>query len=101
MLPRYGEWDAKWRDAGLRVVGVHTGEFPSEREARNVAAFVKRSGIRWPVVLDPDERAWDRFGVSAWPTLFVVDGTGVIRAVYVGDDHAAEIERELVKLLAR
>src|SRR5438105_7409854 len=101
MLPRYGEWEGGWHERGLRVVGVHTGELDDERDAKKVAAFVKGEGIRWPVVLDPAERAWDRFAVQAWPTIFVIDGRGVIRAVHVGDDHAAAIERELVALLGR
>ena len=50
---------------------------------------------------EPDERAWERFEVHAWPTIFLIDGQGVIRAVYVGDDHAPEIERDLARLLGR
>ena len=98
MISRYGEWDRKWGDKGLRVVGVHSGEFDYERDDAQVAAYVKKEGIRWPVVLDPDYGAWQVFGVHAWPTIFIIDRKGAIQSVYVGDDSAADIERDLGRL---
>ena len=35
-LPYLKAWDAKYRKDGLTIVGVHTPEFPFEREAGNV-----------------------------------------------------------------
>jgi cytochrome c biogenesis protein CcdA len=35
-LPYVKEWDRKYRDDGLTVIGVHTPEFPFERDAGNV-----------------------------------------------------------------
>src|SRR4051794_10557039 len=36
-LPYVTAWDRRYRDQGLTVIGVHTPEFPFEREAGNVA----------------------------------------------------------------
>ena len=99
MISRYGEWDRKYSNKGLRVIGVHSGEFDYERDDAQVAAYVKKEGIPWPVVLDPEYGAWQVFGVNAWPTIFVIDRKGAIHSVYVGDDHASEIERDLKSLL--
>ena len=51
------------------------------------------------MVLDPDFAVWERFGVSAWPTIVLIDRAGVVRATFVGDDRAADIERALLALL--
>ena len=99
MISRYGEWDKRFSGKGLRVVGVHSGEFDYERDDAQVAAYVKKEGIGWPVVLDPEYGAWQAFGVTAWPTIFLIDRKGAIRTVWVGDDHASEIERAIEHLL--
>src|SRR5437762_1682803 len=95
MIPRYGEWDRTYRGRGLQVVGVHSAEYDWEREPDGIARFAHKEGIAWPVVLDPDFAAWRRYDVSAWPTAIVIDRAGVVRAVFVGDDRAADIERAI------
>lgn len=99
MIPRYGEWDKRWRDQGLTVIGVHTPELDYEREEARLREFVKKNGIPWRVAIDPDYAAWRRFDVEAWPTIVLIDRAGVIRASFVGDDKADDIDAALRKLL--
>src|SRR5215471_10221907 len=99
MLPRYGAWQERLGGRGLVVIGVHTPETEQETDRRAVAAFVEKNGIRWRVLVDPAMEAWNRFRVEAWPTIFLIDRKGIVRAVYVGDDHAAAIESDLARLL--
>jgi thiol-disulfide isomerase/thioredoxin len=42
-LPWLREWDRKYRDAGLAIIGVHTPEFSFERELENVRVAARRS----------------------------------------------------------
>ena len=58
-LPYLEAWDARYRRAGLTIVGVHTPEFPFEKDAGNVAAAIARKGIRYPVVQDNDYGTWN------------------------------------------
>jgi hypothetical protein len=83
----------------LSVIGVHTPETDGERDRDRLARFVRERGIEWPVVVDADSAAWDRFGVDAWPTILLIDRGGVIRASFVGDDQSAAIETALARLL--
>src|SRR5262245_7563246 len=99
MIPRYGDWDQKLRSRGLRVVGVHTPELNFERDVRRLAEFVQRNGITWPVVIDSDYAAWQRFQVEAWPTIVLIDRAGVVRASFIGDDQSTAIETALKRLL--
>jgi hypothetical protein len=100
MIPRYGEWERRYRAKGLSVVGVHTPETEQEADVRAIENYVKYENIAWRVVLDPYHEVWRRYGAQAWPTLLLVDRRGVVRRVYVGEGRAAEIEAEIRRLLA-
>jgi len=99
MLPRYAEWGQALGSQGLSIVGVHTPELDFERDVAKLKEFVKTNRVAWPVVIDPDYAVWERYGVEAWPTIVLVDRAGIVRSVFVGDDHAAEIDASLRKLL--
>ena len=47
-LPYLKAWDARYRERGLTVIGVHAPEFPFERDPDNVARAVRDNGIRYP-----------------------------------------------------
>jgi hypothetical protein len=99
MIPRYGEWERRYRSRGLSVVGVHTPETDAEQDTARLARFVQSHGIDWPVVIDADEAVWQRYRVDAWPTIILIDRAGTIRATFVGDDQSAAIEKALGRLL--
>jgi hypothetical protein len=99
MIPRYGEWEQRFGKTGLSVVGVHTPELEHERDERRLRTFAVANRIVWPVLLDPDYRAWDRFQIQAWPTIILVDRDCVVRGVFIGDRSSTEIETTLRRLL--
>ena len=52
-LPYITAWDAKYRDKGLVIVGVHSPEFEFEKNLPNVVAGDRaKYGIKYPVALD-------------------------------------------------
>ncbi len=75
------------------VVSVDVGE-PAAL-VRPYAAQFKMSGV----VLDPDMTVAHAFGVSGYPTMVAVDGTGRIRASWVGFD--PDIEREMADAMTK
>jgi len=46
-LPYIKAWSEKYKDSGLGVIGVHTPEFPFEKDEANVRKAVKDLGITW------------------------------------------------------
>jgi len=56
-LPFIKAWYAKYRDSGLVIIGVHTPEFPFEKDEANVRKAVKELGISYPVAMDNDYAA--------------------------------------------
>src|SRR3989475_1848428 len=53
-LPSVKEWDAKYRERGLTVVGVHTPETDSEYSLDRVRKEVPALGVNYAVVTDND-----------------------------------------------
>lgn len=71
-------FDAVARDWPVLSVASHSGS------AAQVAAYVEQHGIEPRVVVDASSALAKRFGVSAFPTSFVLDADGKIRHVEVG-----------------
>jgi thiol-disulfide isomerase/thioredoxin len=99
-LPSIREWDARYRDRGLTVVGVHTPETDSEYSIDNVRREVPGLGINYPVVTDNDYKNWKAYGVAAWPTILVIDKKGRVRWLHVGEGRYEETENVIRTLLA-
>jgi thiol-disulfide isomerase/thioredoxin len=78
MAPELSEIDAGYHAQGLTVVGV------TADNAETAAATRERWGMRYGVVVDRNGRTHGTYGVSALPTMFVVDRKGVIRHVSIG-----------------
>ena len=55
------------------VIGVHSPKFPYERDPDVVREALRRYGVTHPVVIDSDHAAWNRFGVTTWPTRALID----------------------------
>ena len=99
-LPAVKQWDAKYRDRGLTVVGVHTPELAEEYKIDRVRSEIQSLGINYPVVTDNDYKTWQAYGVEAWPTMFVLDKQGRIRWLHVGEGSYQETEEVIRGLLA-
>ena len=99
-LPSVKEWDARYREKGLTIVGVHSPEFDDEKKPENVRREVASLGIQYPVVTDNDYGTWRAYGVEAWPTIFVLDKSGRIRWTHVGEGAYDDTEQVIEKLLA-
>ncbi|MGI9584820.1 MAG: thioredoxin-like domain-containing protein [Acidimicrobiia bacterium] len=59
----------------LVVVGVHSAKFTNESETENLKDIVQRYGVIHPVVNDKNFEIWETWGVSAWPTVALIDPT--------------------------
>ncbi len=99
-LPYVKAWDAKYRDAGLVVIGVHTPEFDFEGDKANVEMAVRKYGIRYPVVVDKNRKIWNAFHNQFWPAHYFVDAKGQIRAEHFGEGEYEASENTIRALLA-
>jgi cytochrome c biogenesis protein CcdA/thiol-disulfide isomerase/thioredoxin len=99
-LPYLKAWDAKYRKDGLTIVGVHTPEFPFEREASNVETAIEENGIRYPVAQDNEQATWNAYGNQYWPAEYFIDAQGRVRYVHFGEGEYGEKEKVIRDLLA-
>ncbi|KWB93194.1 thioredoxin [Burkholderia ubonensis] len=100
-IPYINDWYRKYRDQGLVVIGVHTPEYPFERDARNVADAVGRFGIRYPVAQDNRYDTWNAYGNRYWPALYLIDGNGRIVYTRFGEGGYDKTEAAIRDALAR
>ena len=98
-LPALKGLDARYRDKGLTIVGVHSPEFDDEKNEQNVRRETKSLGINYAVVTDNDYATWRAYGVNAWPTLLVLDKQGRTRFAHVGEGAYDETENVIKMLL--
>ena len=99
-LPYVRAWDAKYRAAGLTVIGVHTPEFGFEHDVQNVRRNCERFGVTWPVAIDSDYGVWRAFANHYWPALYIADADGQIRSHHFGEGEYAMSEMVIQQLLA-
>jgi thiol-disulfide isomerase/thioredoxin len=98
-LPYLEAWDARYRKDGLVIVGVHSPEFPFERDADNVESAIKREGIRYPVVQDNQLRTWDAWGNQYWQAEYLIDAQGQVRHAHFGEGEYDQSEMAIRALL--
>ncbi len=60
----------------LVVIGVHSAKFDGEQDSKNIADAIQRYDIEHPVINDANHAIWNRFGISSWPTLLLIDPEG-------------------------
>jgi thiol-disulfide isomerase/thioredoxin len=98
-LPYIRAWNAKYRDQGLIVIGVHTPEFDFEEKVQNVRSELAEMHIDYPVAIDNQHAIWNAFHNVYWPALYLLDPQGHIRYRQFGEGEYARTEREIQKLL--
>jgi hypothetical protein len=98
-LPYVRAWHERYAEAGLRVIGVHTGGFPPSQDHEEVRAAVARLGIEHPVVIDTDLAIWDLYGNEGWPARYLWDRELKLHSMHYGEGAYAETEREIQALL--
>jgi thiol-disulfide isomerase/thioredoxin len=92
-------WAEKYRDLGLVVIGVHTPEFPFEREVENVREAAQAMGVEYAIALDSDYGVWSAFANRYWPAVYFADAEGRIRYHHFGEGEYDEGEWMIQHLL--
>src|SRR5215813_4820805 len=98
-LPYIKAWAAKYKDAGLVVIGVHTPEFGFEKDPANVKRAVSDLRVTFPVAIDSDHSIWSAFRNDYWPANYFIDRRGRIRHHHRGEGEYEKSERVIQELL--
>jgi cytochrome c biogenesis protein CcmG, thiol:disulfide interchange protein DsbE len=79
---------------GLQIVGVVHDDGP-----QTATDFAKQYGATWPLVLDPNEVAWNAYNGSLVPVSYYIDRDGVIRAVSYGPPPSGFLDDQIRQIL--
>ena len=106
-LPYVVEWDRRYRELGLRTIGVQAPRFPFGADPHFVATGLRELGVEFPVAIDADRALWNSYGCEGWPSLFHWSLGGALgwfhfgEGEYLGTEEAIQAElRELDALRA-
>jgi thiol-disulfide isomerase/thioredoxin len=99
-LPHLEAWYQRYSPYGLVIVGVHTPEFAFERVIGNVAHAVRSLGVNYPVAVDDSYETWLSFGNEQWPEDYLIDQTGQLRYIQMGEGGYYQTESLIRDLLA-
>ena len=96
IAPRLSKWQDAYGAQGLTVIGITTDDVAIAAQSSQAM------GMRYAVGSDAKGDTSAVYGVSALPTMFLIDKKGVIRDVAVGYDpaHHASMEKLMQSLLA-
>lgn len=88
------------RRSDVAIVGIHTPENPYERVRANIVRNLRLQGIAWPVAIDNDQRLWDAYEITSWPTQLVFDRHGRLQQIFVGEGNDANLSALVKRLVA-
>jgi thiol-disulfide isomerase/thioredoxin len=91
----------KYKDKGLIVLGVNTGERVRDQGlTERVKTHAQQLGINFPVLLDTTDSVANLYRLRAYPTSYFIDSSGKVtdmrRGAFAGQ---ADIEPYLAKIL--
>ncbi len=98
-LPYITEWNEKYADDGLLIIGIHSPEFEFEKDEYNVEMAVAKNGISYPVVMDNEMKTWKAFENRYWPRKYIADHEGFIRYDHIGEGAYEQTEKIIQELL--
>jgi cytochrome c biogenesis protein CcdA/thiol-disulfide isomerase/thioredoxin len=98
-IPYVEKWYQTYAPKGFVVVGVNTPEFAFEHDPANVGAAVVHDHITYPVALDNSYDTWNAYNNSSWPADYLIDKTGQIRYVSLGEGGYGTTEKAIQELL--
>ncbi len=81
-MPHVEKLYRNYKDQGVVVLSVNVTS--QERNTQQVHSYVNKHDLSFPVVLDEAGQAANQYKVTAYPTTYLIDKSGVIRERYLG-----------------
>jgi thiol-disulfide isomerase/thioredoxin len=97
-LPDLAKLEKKYANQ-LVVIGVHSAKFENEKESEHIRKAILRYEISHPVVNDAEMKIWQNYGVSSWPTLYLIDPEGYVHGKGSGEGLYEALDEHIGKLV--
>lgn len=92
----YEEYSAQGGDAEVVILGIAGPEIGQEGSSGDIAGFMEENGYTYPVLMDESGEMFDQYGISAFPTTFMIDRDGNVYG-YVPGQMTEDIMRSIIE----
>jgi thiol-disulfide isomerase/thioredoxin len=83
--PTYLEWQERFRDKDVVILGIHTPETAAEQDSATVKTKAADAKLQFPILIDGTKANWRAWGNSMWPSVYLVDKRGYLRHFWPGE----------------
>ena len=91
----YEEYSAQGEDAEVVILGIAGPGIGQEGSAKEIAGFMEENGYTYPVLMDESGEMFTQYGISAFPTTFMIDKDGNVYG-YVPGQMTEDIMRSII-----
>lgn len=98
-LPYIRDWNTKYKDKDLVIIGIHTPEFEFEKDPTNVGQAISDFKLTYPIVQDNDYATWGAYDNHYWPAKYLIDKDGKVRYTHFGEGDYDATEQAIQDLL--
>ena len=91
----YKEYAAQGENAEVAVIGVAGPGMGGEGSREEITAFMEENGYTYPVLMDETGEMFSYYGISAFPTTFMIDRDGNVYG-YVSGQLTEDIMRSII-----
>lgn len=91
----YEEYAAQGENAEVAVIGVAGPGMGGEGSKEEITAFMEENGYTYPVLMDETGEMFNYYGISAFPTTFMIDREGNVYG-YVSGQLTEDIMRSII-----
>ncbi|HJA13135.1 MAG TPA: redoxin domain-containing protein [Candidatus Mediterraneibacter merdipullorum] len=91
----YEEYSAQGDEAEVVILGMAGPGLGQEGSAEEIAAFLEENGYTYPVLMDESSEMFQEYGISAFPTTFMITEKGKLYG-YVPGQLSEDIMRSII-----
>ena len=91
--------EKQYKPKGFQIIGIHSPEFDHEKIHANIKQNIKKFKISNPVMVDNNMAFWKRMNNRYWPSYFIVDKKGKVRANFIGETHKGDPQAKKIEAL--
>jgi thiol-disulfide isomerase/thioredoxin len=98
-MPHIKQLYDEYGPEGLVVIGIHTPRADYEKNVSKLKEAITRMGIKFPVVVDEQQKMFRDYLCDLWPSQFVIGRDGIVRYSHGGVGRYDDMEKAVQKLL--
>ncbi len=91
----YEEYQAK-EDSDVVILGIAAPDLGGEASEEEIKAFLEENGYTYPVVMDTTGEIFTSYGISAFPTTFMIDKDSNVYG-YVSGQLSEDVMRNIIE----